>query len=398
MEDSKKPFKDERQKTDHSLIAERGKTDESFGQSRDHTERLTDQKVENERHDSDEATSQSRTETDRTRDRDRGIVGNTLLESQHRSDERVDQERHRADQATELERAHMDAAIEKERSKKDAFFHDLLGRERQETDKNLLDERDKTDRHTDQSSALLSNALKSHLDTKGHLTSHSEFLAIVSHDLRSPIGAVSTCAEMLLEITDEKVLSPKARHWVQFMKRNADTAIRLIVDLLDMERIAEGKLQLGLETHCVGEVIREAVESFVHAAASKGVLLRNIPENFSEKMVFDRDRITQVMTNLVGNALKFTPEGGSIAVSVLVGERNLRVSVKDTGPGIPENRKVQIFKRLAQIETRDRRGLGLGLHISKMLVEAHHGTIGVNSVEGQGSEFYFEIPRLVQGL
>jgi len=101
----------------------------------------------------------------------------------------------------------------------------------------------------------------------------------------------------------------------------------------------------------------------------------------------------QVLSNLIGNALKFTPSGGSITLNANLGETEGEVSVCDTGPGIPEGKKDYIFDRFAQLRSKDRTGLGLGLYISKMLIEAHHGRLWVESKVGEGSTFYFAIPR-----
>jgi signal transduction histidine kinase len=170
-------------------------------------------------------------------------------------------------------------------------------------------------------------------------------------------------------------------------------ALRLISDILDMERIAEGKFKLQLKTCNIGSLIRHAVENSVHEAAAKNILLRG--SNF-EKLGdanIDHDRIMQVLGNLIGNALKFTPEGGTVQVHASTKEDRVQISVSDTGPGIPDDKTEMIFNRFAQLKSADRRGLGLGLYISKMFVEAHQGELWVDSKLGQGSTFSFSIPR-----
>jgi signal transduction histidine kinase len=106
----------------------------------------------------------------------------------------------------------------------------------------------------------------------------------------------------------------------------------------------------------------------------------------------DRDRILQVLNNLIGNALKFTPAGGTVSVELTNANGRIEFSVCDTGPGIPESKRKEIFGRFAQLHSKNRDGLGLGLYISKMLVEAHGGSLNVESVVGQGSTFRFQIP------
>ena len=100
-----------------------------------------------------------------------------------------------------------------------------------------------------------------------------------------------------------------------------------------------------------------------------------------------------MLSNLINNALKFTPDGGSVVVNVEVSKNDIEISVCDTGPGIQDEKKEKIFERYAQLGSTDRNGLGLGLYISKMLVEAHSGRIGVESTHGEGSTFYFTLPR-----
>jgi signal transduction histidine kinase len=119
-----------------------------------------------------------------------------------------------------------------------------------------------------------------------------------------------------------------------------------------------------------------------------------VPADVHGDVLCDRDRIYQVLSNLVSNAVKFTPEGGSITVNVNFRENEVQVSVHDTGPGIPDDKKERIFERFVQLASNDRRGLGLGLHISKMLVEAHQGRLWVQSQVGEGSFFFFSIPKL----
>lgn len=185
----------------------------------------------------------------------------------------------------------------------------------------------------------------------------------------------------------------KARSSVELIKRNIDTSLRLIADLLDMERIEGGKLQLTLKKHDIGQIIQETIESFAHVALAKSIELRTSSAVMSGEVFCDKDRIMQVLSNLIGNALKFTPKDGSITLGAIFNEEAVQVFVCDTGAGIPEEKRLQIFERYAQLGVNDRVGLGLGLYISKMLVEAHHGRLWVISKLGNGSTFNFTIPR-----
>src|SRR5688572_19025181 len=123
---------------------------------------------------------------------------------------------------------------------------------------------------------------------------------------------------------------------MQLIKRNNDTALRLIGDLLDMERVAEGKLQFKVGRYDIGRTIRDSIESHAQLASAKTILLRLMPSGISGEIICDRDRIAQVVSNLIGNAIKFTPEGGSVTVNANFSDSELQVSVRDTGPGIPD--------------------------------------------------------------
>jgi signal transduction histidine kinase len=385
-------LKSERQNTDDSLNAERDKTNESLNDVRTKAENKTDSVVNKERLLADRLTTSSRSAADTGRGRKRKSLG--LDGKAIRDAEQLHNERRSQDQVTEQERTRTDAALGKERATKDALVNQFLEQEREKTDENLSVERTRTDSEVQEHSILLSAEIAEHLKTKTSLTSRDEFLAIVSHDLKNPIGAASSCAEMLLEDAAYKGLDPEVRTWIQFIKRNNDTALRLINDLLEMEQVAEGKLQLKVGRHDIGRIIRESIESHAQLASSKSILLRLMPSDISGEVICDRDRITQVLSNLVGNAIKFTPEGGSITINANFSESELRVCVRDTGPGIPDNMKDKVFERFVQLASNDRRGLGLGLHISKMLIEAHLGRIWVQSKAGEGSTFFFALPRL----
>jgi signal transduction histidine kinase len=377
------------------LNAERDKTNESLTDAIGKTERQTDQVVHQQRIEADEKTSSSRAEADADRDTEREALGDNGADDRKNDDDRLLDERRRADSAVERERSRVDVAIDRERDVKTAIESRLLDQEREQTDNNLLAERTRTDSEVHLASNLLSDEIAEHSKTKISLTTRDEFLAIVSHDLRNPIGAISICADMLLEdSTYYEKMDSQIKHWIQFIKRNADTSLRLIADILDMERIAEDKLELKLKQQCIGQIMRESMQSFIHVASAKSVLLRAMPSNISGNVVCDRDRIMQVLSNLIGNALKFTPEGGSIILEAYLSKTEVEVSVRDTGPGIPEEKRDYIFDRFAQLGSKDRTGLGLGLYISKMLIEAHQGRLWVNSKVGEGSTFSFALPKL----
>ncbi len=381
----------ERKNTDKSLGDEREKTNCTLIQAKGKAESQTDVSVQQARTDTDKATLVARTNADSRRDQVRKAQG--YAEEDRASDDHSEAERTRADVTLEQERTRVDFAIAREREAKSSVEKTFLSQERELTDKSLSVERTRADTVVTSSTVKLSREVAEHSKTKVSLMTRDEFLAIVSHDLKNPIGAVSSCMDMLLEQTAERNLDSETRGWLEMAKRNADTALRLISDILDMERIADGKLELDKTTCNLGKVVRDSMEIFVHAAISKNILLRSVPPAATGEISCDRDRIVQVLSNLIGNALKFTPEGGKIVVKVERTDKEITFSVCDTGPGIPDEKKQKIFEKFTQLESKDRRGLGLGLHISKRLVESHGGNIWVESKLGQGSTFYFSIPR-----
>jgi signal transduction histidine kinase len=179
------------------------------------------------------------------------------------------------------------------------------------------------------------------------------------------------------------------------INRSTGEMLGLIQDLLDVERLAIGKLTLYLEQHDVNQIIKQAVDQLQGAAASKGVTLEAEPQDVCGYVVCDRSRVMQVLSNLIGNAIKFTPAKGRICVSCqrtgLEGDK-VQISVSDTGEGIAPEKIKTIFERFSQIHNQDRRGIGLGLYIAKMMVEEHPGRIWVESKLGEGSTFHFTLP------
>ncbi len=383
----------ERGQTDISLISERGKTDDSFADHRKQTEQETNRKVENYRTDADNARDKNRKTTDAHTDL--GRSGRTKIQKNRTLDEKAADnslfaQRALDDAAVVSERTLMDAALVIERELNDVESNKFLDRERKETDKNLLRERTHTDSEALVSSNLLTKELSSHKATKAELTSRDEFLAIVSHDLRNPIGAILSYTELLLE--HEEHVDNDLRKWTEVIKRNAETSLRLISDILDMERFAEGKLQLNFAPRDIDALIRESVEIFLPMAYERNITLRAISTESNQLVNCDRDRVGQVVTNLISNALKFTPKEGKVTISTQYFATEVVVSITDTGIGISEDQQTRIFDRYAQIGNQDRQGLGLGLYISSMLVEAHQGKIGITSESGSGSTFSFTLP------
>ncbi len=165
---------------------------------------------------------------------------------------------------------------------------------------------------------------------------------------------------------------------------------RLIGDLVDVASIEAGVLAVTREVGDPAPVVMEAVDTFHGQAAASGVSL--VADVRASSLVsFDPARILQVLTNLLSNAIKFTPEGGRVVVRVERIADELRFAISDTGAGIPEDKLEVIFERFRQVNTNDRRGIGLGLYISKSIVQGHGGKIWAEIKFGEGSTFYFTL-------
>lgn len=222
----------------------------------------------------------------------------------------------------------------------------------------------------------------------------SEFLSNMSHELRTPLNAVLGFSRL---IARQPELSPTTRRFVDRVEDAGEALLSTINDILDFSKLEAGQVEISLAPCDPRKLIEDAAGLFSCQTREKAIALEirgadDLPANLS----LARDRVRQVLLNLIGNAVKFTDQG-RVAVDVAwrPAERRLRVEVRDTGPGIPADRLDQLFKRFSQIDgsaTPRRGGTGLGLAICKGLVEAMGGAIGVVSQVGHGSCFWFELP------
>lgn len=299
------------------------------------------------------------------------------------------QNRENTDAKTDLGRSGR-TKLHKNRTPEEMTADNSLSAQRKLDDAQTKSDRFMMDAALAKERILMTNELSSHQATKAALTSRDEFLAIVSHDLRNPIGAILSYAELLLEESSRD--DGEAKQWAEVIKRNAKTSLRLISDILDIERFATGKLQMNFASRDVEALVRETVESFSHRALEKNITLSAKYAQKNDLVFCDRDRIEQILANLLSNALKFTPAGGRVTVQVEQTDHDITLSITDTGAGIPEDQKKRIFDRYTQLGNLNREGLGLGLYISTMLVEAHRGKIQVLSEPGEGSTFSFKLP------
>ena len=228
---------------------------------------------------------------------------------------------------------------------------------------------------------------------------HEAFLSHVSHELRTPLASVHQFTTLLLDGLGGD-LSPKAREYLEIILRNAEQLRRMIGDLLTLTRCGSGKLILEPASASLAELIQHACRSLEATAMAGGVSLSSRLPAHLPAVYMDAARIHEVLINLVDNAIKFTPRGGEVVVRARTWNAQpgfVRVSVSDTGHGIrPENAK-RVFERFYQVPNTlqsSRCGLGLGLHISRELVKAHGGAMGLKSNAGQGTTVWFTLPIL----
>ena len=229
-----------------------------------------------------------------------------------------------------------------------------------------------------------------YLESQQAVRAREEVLAIVSHDLRNPLNAV-TLGSSLLQMS--KTLAPDDREQVETIEVSARRMARLIEDLLDVTRLEGGKrLPIQPETVPVPDLISETEDLFrAQAAVSSVTLLFDVAPDLAPVRA-DRHRVLQIMSNLIGNSLKFTPPGGTISVRAEAEDGFVLFTIRDTGPGIPREHLHDIFSPYWQAKRAERLGAGLGLPIAKGIVEAHGGRIWVESEPGAGTAFYFTLP------
>lgn len=218
-----------------------------------------------------------------------------------------------------------------------------------------------------------------------------QFLSIVSHELRTPLTTIKGYAQMLQRKLDD---SPDDQRFANNIDAQVGRLSRLVDDLLDVTRFSRGQFELTVESTDIRSALEDVVARFKVVAPSHTFRLELDQGSFEGE--WDRDRLEQVMNNLVGNAVKYSPEGGTIIVSTRHEQDHLIIAVRDHGAGIPEADQKHLFDRFfrGSAENSDIKGLGLGLYVSQRIVEAHGGTIGATSVPGEGSEFFFTLPLL----
>jgi len=224
----------------------------------------------------------------------------------------------------------------------------------------------------------------------------ADFVSKISHEFRTPIVTVQNSLYLLLSkkagpVTDEQ------EKFLSLAQRNLKRLGKLIDDLLDLSKLEAAKMEMKFESQSIDKVIQEVCDSVISWAQSKNVHIEKRIQEGIPNASLDYDRITQVLYNIIGNAVKFTPREGKIIVEAWLGENkeNVFTAVSDTGPGIVENELEKVFDRFQQTAERaatDISGTGLGLSIAKEIVELHGGRIWAESEQGQGAKFLFTLP------
>lgn len=220
----------------------------------------------------------------------------------------------------------------------------------------------------------------------------AELLAIVSHDLRAPLTSVQGALTLLGEGVMGP-LTPKGARTVALAENNVNALITLINDLLDIEKAESGNIMIVPRRIIVEELFERARDAVVMIAEQNNIAIKI--EETELMMTADPDRLAQVLINLISNSIKFSPPESTITLSAGEERDNIRLSVRDQGRGVPAEFRDKIFERYQQVKSEDGmrgKGTGLGLSICKAFVEAHGGTIGVDSEEGKGSDFWMLIP------
>ena len=221
----------------------------------------------------------------------------------------------------------------------------------------------------------------------------SQFLANMSHELRTPLNAIIGYTELILDNIYGEV-PEKIRDVLQRLEKNGRHLLGLINEVLDVAKIEAGRLTLSMGDYSIGEIVQTVSAALEALAAEKGLLLKVfVPEDLPVGRGDER-RLTQVLMNLVGNAIKFT-EAGEVRIEVQTSNEGFLVSVADTGSGIALADQQYIFEEFRQVDssnTRSKGGTGLGLSIAKRIVELHGGRIWVESELGKGSTFRFSMP------
>ncbi|UGB37689.1 GAF domain-containing sensor histidine kinase [Frateuria soli] len=238
---------------------------------------------------------------------------------------------------------------------------------------------------------------RAQLDAQAATRMRDELLAVVSHDLRSPLASLQMSFDMLGRHLPGARGEGQALRMLELMRRAAARMEFLIRDLLDLATLQSGRFSLQTGSVAVAALLEEACAVHQPLALEQGLALHVVNAADGTLVVCDAERIQQVLGNLLGNAIKFCPPGGAVTLGAELGDDAVLVSVADNGPGIAHEHQQLVFEPYWSAREVNAKGTGLGLHISKGIVEAHGGRIWVESEPGQGARFVFSLPRCRRG-
>ncbi len=356
MDREAKKVQPEREKTDESLRSERKNTDQAMADI-EASASAADAVVERARDQADAVLDTARDKAD--------------LKVTPGVAAAIANERAREDAALQRERALADESLRLRRDQEARKLAALLPLEREKTDRHLLTERTRSD---------------------DALANRDDFMGMVSHDLRNLLAGIVLSADHVAQAAPPTEEGRQAVADVARIQRYVARMNRLIGDLVDVVSIDAGKLAITTEKCDAVGLVTEAVDAFSHAAEGRKITLATELVQPSMPAEFDRQRMLQVLANLITNALKFTPEGGKVTVRCALVDHELRLKVTDSGKGIATHLLETVFARFWQVTKNDQRGLGLGLYITRCIVDAHGGKIWADSKPGLGSVFHVTIP------
>lgn len=353
----------ERIETDTSLREERHKTDQQLATRSSVIEKDADQVIELARERADDLLDDARQKEDATIP----IADQQVTDSAAMYEARASE-----DEALTEERAVADDQLSGERAEQRRAIAQLLKLEREETDERLSAERAHSDRT---------------------VASRDDFLAVVAHDVRGMLAVIATSTDLLMTLPPEGPTGERTQAEARRIRRLTGQMSRLIGDLLDVVSMESGKLHVNASQQDAAQLLAETMANFQGIAESHHLVMTCAAPRGPVPATFDHDRILQVLSNLVGNAIKFSEAGGIIELRLAPNVDGLEFTVRDSGRGIPAHDIEAIFERFSQAGQVDRRGLGLGLYIARCIVQAHGGRIWAESEPTKGSAFHFSIPN-----
>jgi len=362
-----------RTRTDKSLEQERDKTDEYFERLQEVAEEASEA-IQSKRASTDEDRESQRAETDLEKEQHQLDTGDSTVLAALET--KLEQERELSDKALQAERDEEDRARSKERFQQRLLVEALLEYERQKTDSNLQEERV----HIDQ-------------EAQAAIVTRDQFIAIISHDLKNPLVAISLATHAMRRgLGKDTAESGSLLKQLRIIEESVSGMDRIITSLLDAEQMVHDKITLHYERTDLRALLQECMDLFAQVALNKSFSMTLDTGTESLFAEVDRSRLFQVLSNLIGNALKFTPKGGTIKISARKQAGHVAISVADNGPGIPPQDRQRIYERFTKLTMNDRSGLGLVLFVAKWIVEAHKGGIWMTSDVGKGSTFTFTLP------